>query len=73
MARLNRFAPAFVLAVLYGEGRLRNPWPDKTVTFHRDGRRAEDLSGSLLTFPTAKGETIVIVLEGSIPARRKVL
>lgn len=55
------------------ECHLRNPWPDKTVTLHRDGRKAEDLSGSLLTFPTTKSETVVIVPRGSTVARRKVL
>jgi hypothetical protein len=56
-----------------GECRLRNPWGDATVTLYRDGNKAEDLSGSLLTFPTAKGETIVIVTRGSAPSRKKVL
>ncbi len=52
---------------------LQNPWLEKTVTLYRDGNKAEDLSGSLLTFPTAKGETIVIVPQGSTPSRKKVL
>jgi hypothetical protein len=56
-----------------GECRLHNPWPDKTVTLHRDGRSAENLSSSLLTFPTAKGEIIVIVPQGLTPSRKKVL
>jgi hypothetical protein len=56
-----------------GECRLRNPWPDAMVTLYRDSKKAEDLSGSLLTFPTAKGETIVIVTRGSAPSRKKVL
>lgn len=52
---------------------LQNPWPDKTVTLHRNGKKAEDLSGSLLAFPTTKGETIVIVPQGSTPSPKKVL
>jgi hypothetical protein len=55
------------------ECRLRNPWPDKTVTLYRDGRKAEDFSGSLLTFPTTEGETIVIIPRGTTPPRKKVL
>ena len=43
-----------------GECRLRNPWPDTTVTLCRDGGQGEDLSGPLLTFPTRRGETIVV-------------
>jgi len=52
---------------------LQNPWSEKAVTLYRNGKKAEDLSGSLLTFPTAKGETIVVVPWGSTPARKKVL
>ena len=43
-----------------GECRLRNPWPDTTVTLCRDNGQGEDLSGPLLTFPTRRGETIVV-------------
>jgi hypothetical protein len=44
-----------------GECRLRNPWPQSTVTLYRNGRKAEDLSGALLTFPTGRGEVVRIV------------
>jgi hypothetical protein len=43
-----------------GECRLRNPWPDATVTLDRNGKQTEDLSGSLLKFPTTKGDVITI-------------
>jgi hypothetical protein len=43
-----------------GECRLRNPWPNKTATIHRNGKQAEDLSGDLLKFLTTKGEVITI-------------
>lgn len=33
------------------ECRLRNPWPDAALTLYRNGKKAEDLSGSLLAFP----------------------
>jgi Glycosyl hydrolase family 95 catalytic domain/Glycoside hydrolase family 95, C-terminal domain len=55
------------------ECHLQNPWPDKTVTLRRDGRKAEDLSGSLLTFSTTKNETIVVVPRGSTVHRMKIL
>jgi hypothetical protein len=48
--------------------RLRNPWPDKTVTLYRNGKQTEDLSGPLFVFPTFAGETIVVVLQGVTPA-----
>ena len=56
-----------------GECRLHNPWPGKTVTLYRNGKKNEDLSGSLLVFSTAKGETITVVLKGTKPSRKKVL
>jgi hypothetical protein len=55
-----------------GECRLRNPWPDATVTLHRDGERAEDLRDSVLAFPTRKGETIVLLPGGTTPSSIKV-
>ena len=56
-----------------GNCRLRNPWPDKSVTLYRNGKKAEDLSGSLLKFPTAPGETVTAVLQGIKPSRKEVL
>ena len=55
-----------------GECCLRNPWPNKTVTLYRNGRKAEGLSGPLLVFSTAKGETITVVLKGTKPSRKEV-
>ncbi len=52
---------------------LRNPWPDKTVTFYRNSKRAEDLSGLLLRFPTSRGETVTVVPHGSMLSRKKIL
>jgi len=54
-----------------GECRLCNPWPEKTLTLYRNGKKTKDLSGSLLTFPTARGETITVVPKGSIPCPKK--
>jgi hypothetical protein len=44
-----------------GECRLRNPWPNMAVTLYRSGNKTDDLSGSLLTFPMSKGETVSLV------------
>jgi Domain of unknown function (DUF5703) len=50
-----------------GECRLRNPWGESEVILHRDGKRSESLQGSLLRFPTRKGERIVVVVSGDTP------
>ena len=50
------------------ECRLVNPWGNVGVTLYRNGAEAEDLSGATLTFPTRKGETIVVVPRGSKPS-----
>ncbi|MCX5637725.1 MAG: hypothetical protein NTX52_08555 [Planctomycetota bacterium] len=55
-----------------GECRLRNPWPDTVLTLYRNGKKAEDLSGSLLTLQTARGETVTVVPQGSTPSRKKI-
>jgi len=52
---------------------LVNPWQASDVTLYRDGNKAADLSGSMLTFPTKKGETVVVVPRGSQPSRIKIL
>jgi hypothetical protein len=56
-----------------GPCRLANPWGAGDVTLYRNGKKVENLSGATLAFPTAKGETIVVVPKGSEPARVKVL
>ena len=56
-----------------GQCRLRNPWPGTTLTLYRNGKKAENLSGSLLLLPTTMDETIVVVPSGTSPIRRKVL
>jgi hypothetical protein len=50
-----------------GECRLRNPWSESEVTLYRDGKKSENLQGSLLRFPTRKGERIVVVVSGDTP------
>jgi len=56
-----------------GPCRVANPWGGSGVTLYRDGKKAEDLSGATIVFPTGKGETVVIVPKGSEPTRVKVL
>ena len=56
------------------ECRLRNPWGESEVTLYRDGRKSEILRGSLLQFPTRKGERVVVVVSGDVPqAHRRAL
>jgi hypothetical protein len=50
-----------------GSFRLSNPWPDSSVTLYRNGKRAEDIAGRTLTFPTSAGERVVVVPLGSTP------
>jgi hypothetical protein len=50
-----------------GECRLRNPWGESEVTIYRDGKKSETQQGSLLRFPTLKGERIVVVVSGDTP------
>jgi alpha-L-fucosidase 2 len=37
---------------------VRNPWPGKSVTLRRSGRKAETLSGERFSFKTTPGETL---------------
>jgi hypothetical protein len=37
------------------------------VTLHRDARKAEDLTGDVMTFPTRQGEIVAVVPRGSMP------
>jgi hypothetical protein len=55
------------------ECRLRNPWPDTTVTLYRNGNKAENLDGLLLTFPTVRGEIIIVIPVGAEPKKMKIL
>jgi len=55
-----------------GPGRRANPWGAGDVTLYRNGKKAQDLSGATLLFPTGKGEIIVIVPQRTEPSRVKV-
>jgi hypothetical protein len=50
--------------------RLRNPFPDD-ATVYRDGKSAGNVRGSLLHFPTKKGERLVLVAAGTNPSTFK--
>jgi glycosyl hydrolase family 95 len=57
-----------------GDCKLRNPWGESEVTLYRDGKQSENLKGSLLRFPTRKGERVVVVVSGDTPqSHRRVL
>jgi hypothetical protein len=43
-----------------GRCRLRNPWGREAVGVVRNGRRAGDVQGELLTFETAPGEVLML-------------
>jgi hypothetical protein len=58
---------------LGGRCLLANPWGTGDVTFHRNGKKAEDLAGETLTFLTQKGETIVVVPKGIVPSAVRIL
>lgn len=47
--------------------RLRNPWLDAALALYRNGKKAEDLSGSLLAFPMARGEIVTVIPQSSTP------
>ncbi|RED61875.1 CBM35 domain-containing protein [Cohnella lupini] len=46
--------------------RVRNPW-STNVVLYRNGVQSQTLSGSLLSFNTTAGETIVLVRPGTTP------
>jgi hypothetical protein len=51
------------LTIVSEKGRacaLENPWPNKSIVLYRNGRKAETLNGSKVTFGTVSGESILI-------------
>jgi hypothetical protein len=52
---------------LGGTCKVRNPWPGNTISFYRNGVKAEDLTGSLISFSTSIGEDIKIVRQSVNP------
>jgi hypothetical protein len=43
---------------------LENPWPGTPVTLYRSGKKAEELTGPRIEFPTAAGESISLLGPG---------
>jgi hypothetical protein len=60
-----------VRSQLGGECTLRNPWVSDGATLYRNGRRVEDLTGSLLKLPTRRDEILILVKKGSAPEQFK--
>ena len=55
------------VTILSEKGRectVQNPWPGKSVTLSRNGKKAETLKGNRFTFKTANGERIGLVPGG---------
>jgi hypothetical protein len=68
-AQQNGSIPLIEVVSQYGgELRLVNPWDGGAVTIYRGGRKGEDASGPVVTLPTAKGETVIVVPRGRTPA-----
>jgi hypothetical protein len=60
-----------VRSQLGGECTLRNPWVSDGATLYRNGRKVEDLTGSLLKLPTRRDEILILVKRGSAPEQFK--
>jgi hypothetical protein len=43
-----------------GVCRIRNPFPGKMIILQRNGKPAEQLGGSIVEFPTIRGEEIEV-------------
>ncbi len=52
-----------------------NPWEGAKVIMYKDGKKSDELNGSILNFKTDKGENIILVREGTVPSqfKRKIL
>lgn len=56
-----------ITSTVGGTCRLKNPWTGKAVTVYQNGKEAQNLTGSLLSFATAPGEHLVLVPMGAAP------
>jgi hypothetical protein len=56
-----------IVSQIGGPVRLSNPWGAEPVTLHRNGRKAEDLSGTVLAFGTVRDEVVVVTPRGDVP------
>ena len=77
-----RATGAFLVSSEYRDGKVRyvaiesergrgctvqNPWPDMTVTLHRNGAASEEVSGARFTFKTVPGEQVTLLPAGQAP------
>jgi hypothetical protein len=60
-----------VNSTLGGPCRMKNPWRDAEVTLYRNGSKAESVNSDMLTFMTAKGESILVLPAGKTPQQAK--
>ena len=56
-----------IMSKVGSECRLSNPWPGKDLQLLRNGKKAGEVSGSLITFSTEKGEVVTLFPKGSKP------
>lgn len=50
-----------ILSQLGGECRIRNPWPSAKTTLFCNGKKMDEMKGSLLKFTTKKGKSYLLV------------
>ena len=51
--------------------RARNPWPGKSVTVYRNGKKWKNMKGELFSFPTRQNERYVLVVQNGKVERLK--
>jgi hypothetical protein len=64
-----KIGPVKIISRTGGACKLSNPWPGKKISLYRNGEKAEDLSGTLISISTMKGEVLTIVPKGSRPLK----
>jgi hypothetical protein len=50
-----------------GTCRIKNPWPKASVQIFRNGVKSESGAGDIISFETAKGESILLLAPGESP------
>lgn len=55
-----------------GPCQVQNPWPGKELTLYRNGKRVNNISGSLLVLSTRPGDTISLVQKGNTLVMKEV-
>ena len=49
--------------------KLRSPWGEGGAVLYRNGRKAQELQGPILSFSTTRGENLLVVPMGATPAQ----